>query len=173
MEEIVIFSDWEFFQCLHHIGKLKLVEDLPYKCVLLEDLFLEDTPYSKQAQLEEEIKTLSNVSIDKPKNRYFNEIYDPNCEIKLIDQYALILGLEYKDDNPTIKVIICSSYDALSNEYIELHDLKGVFSQTLLFKLKRMSILVYDEIIEIINFIKQEHLRSKDQEKFLNLLRVE
>ena len=88
MDQIVVFSDWEFFQCLHHLGKLQIVEELPYRCVLLKDMFLEDTPYSKQSQLEEEITALSNVSIDIPKNRYSNNIYDPDCEIKLIDQYA-------------------------------------------------------------------------------------
>ena len=173
MDQIVVFSDWEFFQCLHHLGKLQIVEELPYRCVLLKDMFLEDTPYSKQSQLEEEITALSKVSIDIPKNRYSNDIYDPDCEIKLIDQYALILGLEYKNDNPSNDIIICSSYDALSNEYIELHDLKGVFSQTLIFMLKKKSFLSYRDILDLIDFIKKEHLRSKDQEKFLNLLRIE
>ena len=92
MEEIIIFADWEFFQCLHHIGKLSLVDELPYKCVLLENLFHEETSYSKQKQLVNEIKCLSNISIDTPKDPKANIIY-PISDISLIDQYAFILGV--------------------------------------------------------------------------------
>ena len=172
MEEIVIFSDWEFFQCLHHLGKLKLVEDLPYKCVLLEDLFLEDTPYSKQAQLEEEIKTLSNVSIEKPENRQFNSVYNRESEIRLIDQYALILGLEYKDRLPNSVINICTKIDALTNEYIDLFAVNGIYSQSLLFKLKESGFLSSNEISDIIDFVINEKLRSEENEEYLYLLKV-
>ncbi|MBE6422824.1 hypothetical protein [Succinivibrio dextrinosolvens] len=172
MKELVIFADWEFFQCLHHIGKLSLVDELPYKCVLLEDLFHEETPYSKQAQLVDEIITLSNVIIDEPKNRYSNNIYDPNSEIKLIDQYALILGLEYKEYLPNSVINICTKIDALANEYIELFDVNGFFSQSLIYKLKQSSILSSNEILDIIDFVISEKLRSEENEEYIYLLKA-
>lgn len=172
MEEIVIFSDWEFFQCLHHLGKLKLVEDLPYKCVLLEDLFLEDTPYSKQAQLEEEIKTLSNVSIDKPKNPKFNNIYDPDSEISLIDQYAFILGTEYKNIYANSNILVCIKFSKYSHECVDLFDIDTLYSESLIYSLKRSKTLDLDELNKIVSLVKNEHLRDKEYEKYLNALVV-
>lgn len=75
MKEIVIFDDWMFFQCIHHIGKLGLVDSLPYDCVILEDLLSEETSYSKQEQLLEDLKSLSNIRIDKPKKLRNDEFY--------------------------------------------------------------------------------------------------
>ena len=170
MEEIIIFADWEFFQCLHHIGKLRIVEELPYKCVLLEDLFHEESSYSKQKQLVYEIKCLSNISIDTPKDPKANIIY-PISDISLIDQYAFILGCEYKKNYPEYSITVCTKFSKNSHEYVDLFDVDDtLYSESLIYSLKRSKILNLDELKKIVSLVKTEHLRDKEYEKYLNAL---
>lgn len=170
MEEIIIFADWEFFQCIHHIGKLSLVDELPYKCVLLENLFHEETSYSKQKQLVNEIKCLSNISIDTPEDPKANIIY-PISDISLIDQYAFILGGEYKKNYPDYSITVCTKFSKNSHEYVDLFDVDDtLYSESLIYSLKRSKVLALNELNMIVTLVKTEHLRDKEYEKYLYAL---